>query len=622
MEPVCDLIRRTFVPVVLVICSEEAEKLCARNNRTLVELLDCVPFPPLQASIKAANDKVYQPRDFQFRFVELSHYSKSREVIAQELFDIVADRSAADLDHYGEGSFYKIRDRTDVPFFIKAGKGQEPTPWFINYRKHFLNSIGFHDHHEYFDYPIACVFAISSAEADHTNTFLKLYSPQGAPPLFQGGFSDPNISKFHLLLHDSRDFATSQAETAISNLRTTFGKDCHLLKLNSLPDAQRNEDGTLLAQQDWAELQQWVSTLTIKTVVPHLQGVMQRLEEQLSQTRKGIGFQVSSLLNIKFGRSKAKTASPPTRHGTSSGSAETEQDVINKTVRQLADLQFMCGMYDLAKENYRLLGIEYKSLKDPLAQRSYAGVLEMTALCIQMQHTTTARQVESNLEQAFLGYQRCNIAGPYMVRCALFLVETLKSKQAFYDASLTLKRCCVALHYALSWAQQQVSSYNSNNTYLCTALLEEQAAFCHLYTQPPGFRRFAYHLVTAAEHFAAVQQLKHAVRCCNTAYGVYEERGWSLIEDTLHFKLGRYQFLLGDVEDSLTFMKRLLQHSNQPAHIQNSYLREFLHIYQEALERRRLQEQFLMAAKQTTTSAPTTSQQSDATILSSSSSSH
>ena len=43
----------------------------------------------------------------------------------------------------------------------------------------------------------------STGEENVTKSFLDLYKPPDLPPIFKDGFMDPNIAKFHLLLHDN-----------------------------------------------------------------------------------------------------------------------------------------------------------------------------------------------------------------------------------------------------------------------------------------------------------------------------------------------------------------------------------------------------------------------------------
>jgi len=52
-----------------------------------------------------------------------------------------------------------------------------------------------------------------------------------------------------------------------------------------------------------------------------------------------------------------------------------------------------------------------------------------------------------------------------------------------------------------------------------------------------------------------------------------------LVEDHIHFALGRQSFYLGDLDAALKFFLKLLRASRQTATQQSAYLREFLHIY-------------------------------------------
>lgn len=76
-----------------------------------------------------------------------------------------------------------------------------------------------------------------------------------------------------------------------------------------------------------------------------------------------------------------------------------------------------------------------------------------------------------------------------------------------------------------------------------------------------------------------ILQREHAYRCYLAASKVFENHSWSLVEDHIHFTLGRQSFHLGDLDTSLKFFLKLLRASRQPATQQSAYLKEFLFIY-------------------------------------------
>ena len=65
-------------------------------------------------------------------------------------------------------------------------------------------------------------------------------------------------------------------------------------------------------------------------------------------------------------------------------------------------------------------------------------------------------------------------------------------------------------------------------------------------------------------------------------------RGWTHIEDHIHFTLGRNCAALGSVEPSLAFFLRLLRHSRQPQERQQTFMKEFNSILRAHPEHSRL----------------------------------
>jgi hypothetical protein len=124
----------------------------------------------------------------------------------------------------------------------------------------------------------------------------------------------------------------------------------------------------------------------------------------------------------------------------------------------------------------------------------------------------------------------------------------------------------------------------------CAALLHEQSAFQFLHQPTPGLRQFGLELVAAGSKFCEVGQLRHGLRCLLTAYSLYEvpfnpcaamrvrcvrvcrmptlchtqNRGWGGIGDSLHIKLARYSFLVGNHERCLAFFQKLFSDCHQP----------------------------------------------------------
>ena len=83
--------------------------------------------------------------------------------------------------------------------------------------------------------------------------------------------------------------------------------------------------------------------------------------------------------------------------------------------------------------------------------------------------------------------------------------------------------------------------------HLMAALLLEQSALCFRSMRPALPRKFAFHLILAGFRFIQCGQRRHAVRAYAAALAVYSRKGWTHIEDHVHFTLGRNCATLGQV---------------------------------------------------------------------------
>lgn len=153
------------------------------------------------------------------------------------------------------------------------------------------------------------------------------------------------------------------------------------------------------------------------------------------------------------------------------------------------------------------------------------------------------------------------------VRVSILSSDILKVRRNFLGAAQKLIRCA-----------------EKEGDKLTAAMLQEQAAFCYLFNSPPQYRKFGFRLVMAGHLFHQVNQYKHSLRCYGTIYSIYEFHNWNLIEDHIHFAMARTAYTMGNIDDAMKFIYRLLEKNYQVPAKQSSYLREFLQIYDKAIQ--------------------------------------
>ncbi|RKO84142.1 ER-golgi trafficking TRAPP I complex 85 kDa subunit-domain-containing protein [Blyttiomyces helicus] len=172
------------------------------------------------------------------------------------------------------------------------------------------------------------------------------------------------------------------------------------------------------------------------------------------------------------------------------------------------------------------------------------------------------KPLDTYLEAAISGYQ--DAKAPMLAsRVAMLYYEMLRHKDLYRDAPPLLIRM------------------TGDDSDIRSGLFLEQAALCFLRIDPPMVRKYAFHLILAGHRFSKCGQREHAYGAYVAALDVYNGRGWSLIEDHIHFTLGRQSFHLSDMEAAVDFFLKLLRAGRQPASQQSAYLKEFLYIYKQ-----------------------------------------
>jgi len=124
---------------------------------------------------------------------------------------------------------------------------------------------------------------------------------------------------------------------------------------------------------------------------------------------------------------------------------------------------------------------------------------------------------------------------------------------------------------------KQLIRMTSEDSDLRSALLLEQASYCFLHSQPPLFRKYAFHSVLAGHRYSKSGQRKHAFRCYKQAYQVFESKGWSLAEDHIQYTIGKQAVTLKKLDVASKSLAHLLRPSSlQCSTQQAAFLREYI----------------------------------------------
>lgn len=147
----------------------------------------------------------------------------------------------------------------------------------------------------------------------------------------------------------------------------------------------------------------------------------------------------------------------------------------------------------------------------------------------------------------------------FATRATLLSIECLKTARFYGEAA------------------KQLIRMTSEESDLRSALLLEQAAYCFLASSPAMHRTYAFQIVLSGNRYSRAGQRKHAYRCYNQAYQVFQERGWSLAEDHIQYTMAKQAYMLKKLEEA----SRSLAHLLRPGSLQNgqqqlSFLKEFI----------------------------------------------
>ncbi|XP_042370253.1 trafficking protein particle complex subunit 8 isoform X2 [Plectropomus leopardus] len=231
VQSVQEFVQDSFVPMVAVLCSEEAERVTRKNNLNFAELLR--PFCRLtsEGHIRDPNNQVQVVKNLRIcvnNVVTSPNTASAAFSPAQRrlLNEVVLSCQPQ------EGTATNVITAGDYDLNFSA-----TTPWFEAYRENFLQSMPASDH-EFLNHYLACLLVVSSTEAVPVEQFLKLSQEQHRIQ-HSGEYTNPkwfipNTLKYYVLLHDMSEGDEKRADSVYEDMKQRYGhQGCYLLKMNS-----------------------------------------------------------------------------------------------------------------------------------------------------------------------------------------------------------------------------------------------------------------------------------------------------------------------------------------------------------------------------------------------------
>nr|XP_014088536.1 trafficking protein particle complex subunit 8 [Bactrocera oleae] len=322
------------------------------------------------------------------------------------------------------------------------------------------------------------------------------------------------------------------------------------------PDGDATGHGGCLNAMDVENLRHFVQDYTVRALIPYAEQMVAVLAEAITN-KKGVS---KSLLSA----TKRLFSSKPATNATNQNAVIYTHESSELQTRKLGDLYFMFGHYNLAFQAYHQAKRDFDA---DSAWQYYAGALEMAAVSAFMLGTAY-RKTFDYMEEAIKTYLNVCKLQQFATRATLLSMECLRTSRMYGEAA------------------NQLIRMTSEDADLRSALLLEQASYCYLASHPSMYRKYAFNIVLSGNRYSRAGQRKHAHRCYQQAYQVFESRGWSLAEDHIQYTMAKQACALKRLEEASSSYSLLLHPaSQQSAQQQIIFLKEYIQMHTELIKR-------------------------------------
>ena len=293
-------------------------------------------------------------------------------------------------------------------------------------------------------------------------------------------------------------------------------------------------------------------------LVPYLERQIRTLHESATNRSKSRSF----LSGAKrwFGQNKAGGI------GANAGTSVVySKEAPELQTRKLGDLYFMLRLYKQANGCFQLCKKDFQADE---AWNYYAGAAEMAALS----HFLAFEPSSGSGGKKYPAHYMEDAIQKYLQICAM---------PEFAVRATLLDALCLKYLGSLTDAASRYIRMTNEARDLRSALLFEQAAYCHLLANPASVRKYAFHVVLAGYRYSKAGQKLHSARAYRQGFQVYKDKGWNLSEDHILYNLGHQSFLLKDHLNACKLFNDLLSMNrpNPNQLTQMCHLREFFIVH-------------------------------------------
>eukprot|EP00051_Salpingoeca_urceolata_P002448 m.50250 g.50250 ORF g.50250 m.50250 type:complete len:1293 (-) comp12141_c1_seq1:266-4144(-) len=612
MEARRELVRSLFGPAVVVIASPDADAVCKKNNLSLVQMLQ--PFACSRFTPRTGGHLEMFVRFMQLGDLDPPSAREANRAMADAVSDVYFDL----LD---------LASEAKRPFQI------EPTVWFDAYRRAFFKQIGPSDH-EFFNHPVACIAAVSTAHDNPLQALSSLYSMSEPPAVFEKQRIDPTIRKYHVLIHDNANGGSERAESLLQQGKGLFGDQlCSLLVINSNEDP----DGDSMIVPDlWTDLVGPLNPRKSAAAQPQ-----QDPPESSGDATAAAPEAEAATMFDPLSQPMADTEAPEHPVARRYGAHLAEKDL--SSIRRWVD-EFASGcLYHYLQETVYRLNTHVASNRKGLSRSLFsatkkffgsgssgssktaspvgspqgkaAAAYAFNSQELQMRRLGDYAFMLQDYELAYTTYHSVkkdfnadkawkHLAGTQeMLGLCLFMQDKRQNEDnhRFESAIMTyLSKCSAAANasvYACRTTLMATEMMLSKNLYreaatsfirmtgedsdLRSALFLEQAAVCFQQCSPSMPRRAAFHLILAGHRYTKCNMRVHSLRCYVQALRLYNGLDWDLAEEHIYYTVGRQAYQLGLVEQALVAFSKLLCSDKQLLAQQKLHLKEYLGVFKQ-----------------------------------------
>ncbi|XP_036342212.1 trafficking protein particle complex subunit 8-like [Rhagoletis pomonella] len=315
--------------------------------------------------------------------------------------------------------------------------------------------------------------------------------------------------------------------------------------------------GGCMNSMDVENLRHFVQDYTVRALIPYAEQLVALLVEAITN-KKGVSKSLLSATKRWFVSSK------PGSNSVNQNAVIYTNESSELQTRKLGDLYFIFGHYNLAFQAYHQAKRDFNA---DSAWQYYAGALEMAAVSAFMLGTAN-RKTFDYMEDAIMCYLTVCKLQQFATRATLLSMECLRTSRMYGEAA------------------KQLIRMTSEDADLRSALLLEQAAYCFLASNPSMYRKYAFNIVLSGNRYSRAGQRKHAHRCYQQAFQVFQSRGWSLAEDHIQYTMAKQACALKRLEEASRSYSHLLHPgSQQSAQQQVIFLKEYIQMHTELIKR-------------------------------------